>query len=99
MWSSVAGVVSHATADEVDQEMHAQLDRAERMGFHPTHFDTHMGTVFSSPAFLARYVQFGIEKQFAGTQRELTSKIANRRKKEGARHKCGDHAAGARSDQ
>jgi chitin disaccharide deacetylase len=63
MWSSVAAVISHATADEVDREMHAQLDRAERMGFHPTHFDTHMGTVYSSPAFLARYVQFGIEKQ------------------------------------
>ncbi len=63
MWSSVPAVVSHAKADEIDREMHAQLDRAERMGFHPTHFDTHMGTVFGSPAFLERYVQFGIEKQ------------------------------------
>jgi chitin disaccharide deacetylase len=63
MWSSVPAVVGHAKAEEVDREMRAQLDRAERMGFHPTHFDTHMGTVYSSPAFLARYVQFGIEKQ------------------------------------
>jgi hypothetical protein len=62
MWSSVAAVVMHASADEVDREMRAQLERAERMGFHPTHLDTHMGTVYGSPAFLQRYVQLGIEK-------------------------------------
>jgi predicted glycoside hydrolase/deacetylase ChbG (UPF0249 family) len=62
MWSSVAAVVMHATADEVDREMRAQIERAERMGFHPTHLDTHMGTVYGSPAFLERYVQLGIEK-------------------------------------
>ena len=63
MWSSVAAVVTHAKADEVDREMRAQLERAERMGFHPTHLDTHMGTVYASPEFLVRYVQLGIEKQ------------------------------------
>ena len=62
MWSSVAAVVTHAKADEVDREMRAQLERAERMGFHPTHLDTHMGTVYGSAAFLQRYVQLGIEK-------------------------------------
>jgi predicted glycoside hydrolase/deacetylase ChbG (UPF0249 family) len=63
LWSSVAAVVSHAKADEVDREMRAQLERAEHMGFHPTHLDTHMGTVYASPEFLERYVQLGIEKQ------------------------------------
>jgi chitin disaccharide deacetylase len=43
--------------------MRAQIDRAERMGLHPTHLDSHMGTVFASPAFLEKYVQLGIEKQ------------------------------------
>jgi chitin disaccharide deacetylase len=62
MWSSVAAVVGHAKADEVDREMRAQVDRAERMGFHPTHLDTHMGTVYASAEFLQRYVQLGIEK-------------------------------------
>jgi hypothetical protein len=33
------------------------------MGFHPTHLDSHMGTLFATPAFLERYVQLGIEKQ------------------------------------
>jgi chitin disaccharide deacetylase len=62
MWSTAAAVALHAKADEVDREMRAQLERAERMGFHPTHLDTHMGTVYASPEFLARYVQLGIEK-------------------------------------
>jgi len=63
LWSSVAAVVMHAKADEVDREMRAQIERAERMGFHPTHLDTHMGTVYAKPEFLERYVELGIEKQ------------------------------------
>ena len=63
LWSAVSSVVGHATADEVDREIRAQLDRAERMGFHPTHLDSHMGTLFASPAFLEKYIQLGIEKR------------------------------------
>ena len=63
MWSSVASVAARATADEVDREIRAQLDRAERMGFHPTHLDSHMGTLFASPAFLERYVRLGMENR------------------------------------
>lgn len=62
LWASVPEVAAHATADEVDREMRAQLERAEHMGFHPTHLDTHMGTVFASEPFLEKYVQLGIEK-------------------------------------
>ncbi len=62
-WADVADVVKHASADEVDKEIRAQLNRAERMGFHPTHLDSHMGTLFASPAFLQKYIRLGIEKQ------------------------------------
>ncbi len=61
-WSNVKDVVGHASPDEVDREIRAQLARAERMGFHPTHLDSHMGTLFESEAFLAKYIQLGIEK-------------------------------------
>jgi len=61
LWPSVAEVVEHASADEVEMEMEAQLDRARTMGFEPTHLDTHMGTVYGSPAFLLRYVKLGIK--------------------------------------
>jgi hypothetical protein len=62
LWSSVQAVTAHAKPEEVDREIRAQLERAERMGFHPTHLDSHMGTLFASPAFLEKYIQLGIEK-------------------------------------
>ncbi len=63
LWSSVAGVLQHATADEVDREIRAQLDRAAKMGFQPTHLDSHMGTLFANPVYLEKYVKLGMEKQ------------------------------------
>lgn len=63
MWSSAAAVATRATPAEVDREIRAQLDRAERMGFHPTHLDSHMGALFAKPEFLEKYVELGIEKQ------------------------------------
>ena len=61
LWPSVEDVVKHATADEVYTEIKAQLARARAMGFEPTHLDSHMGTLFGSPAFLQVYVKLGIE--------------------------------------
>lgn len=61
LWPSVGEVVQHATADEVYTEIKAQLDRAKTMGFIPTHLDSHMGTLFASPAFMQKYIQLGIE--------------------------------------
>lgn len=63
LWTDVNDVVKHASAIEVDKEIRAQLARAEKMGFHPTHFDSHMGTLFASPAFMEKYIQLGIENQ------------------------------------
>ncbi|WP_018616284.1 polysaccharide deacetylase family protein [Segetibacter koreensis] len=61
MWRSVEDVVKHASADEVEKEIRAQIDRAQSMGFQPTHFDTHMGTLLATPAFTERYIKLGIE--------------------------------------
>lgn len=61
MWGGVAGVVQHASPDEVEAEIRAQVERAVTMGFNPTHLDSHMGTLFATPEFLERYVKVGIE--------------------------------------
>lgn len=63
MWPEAEDVVNSASADEVDKEIRAQLDRALTMGFIPTHLDSHMGTLFASEAFLEKYIRLGIEKQ------------------------------------
>ena len=61
LWHSVGELVQHATPDDVEREFESQLARARRMGFEPTHFDTHMGSAFGTPDFLQRYLQFGMK--------------------------------------
>jgi len=63
LWDNVPLVVEHASPDEIEAEIRAQIDRAETMGMPVTHLDSHMGTVFATPEFLERYVKVGIEKQ------------------------------------
>lgn len=63
LWASVENVVKHASVDEVARELEAQWDRAYAMGFIPTHIDSHMGTLFASPAFMEQYVKLGIKHQ------------------------------------
>ena len=63
LWPTVAQVIEHGSADEVEIEIRAQLDRARSMGFEPTHLDSHMGTLFASPEFLQRYIKVGVENQ------------------------------------
>ena len=55
--------MSHASADEVETEIRAQLKRARDVGFEPTHLDSHMGTLFATPQFLERYIKVGIENK------------------------------------
>ena len=61
-WHSVAQVVEHASADEVEAEVRAQLARYRAFGLQPTHMDSHMGTLFQ-PKFLLRYVKVAIEEK------------------------------------
>ncbi len=63
LWDNVPLVVKNATADEVEIEIRAQLDRARTMGFEPTHMDSHMGTLFETAGFMERYIKVGIEEQ------------------------------------
>lgn len=63
MWHGVGEVQKHATPDEIETEIRAQIDRADTMGFKYTHMDSHMGTLFSSLAYFQRYMKVGIEKK------------------------------------
>ncbi len=62
LWDNVKLVAEHASADEIEAEIRAQIAAAEKMGLPITHLDTHMGTVFATEDYLTRYVTVGIEK-------------------------------------
>lgn len=61
MYSSVAEVVQHASPEDVETEIRAQIDRALAFGVDVTHLDSHMGTLFATPAFFEIYLRLGAE--------------------------------------
>ena len=62
LWRGVREVASHATPDEIEMEIRAQVERAEVIGMPITHLDSHMGTLFARPDYFERYAKVGIEK-------------------------------------
>ncbi|MVM28922.1 ChbG/HpnK family deacetylase [Spirosoma sp. HMF4905] len=62
LWPSVAEVVAHASADEVEAEIRAQLALYRSFGLQPTHMDSHMGTLFE-PKFVTRYAKVAMEEK------------------------------------
>lgn len=61
LWPDVRSVAQHATAEEVEREIRAQVERALQAGIRPTHLDTHMGTVVATPEFFAAYMKVAHE--------------------------------------
>ena len=62
LWPSVQEVAAHASPDEVDRELRAQIARAERLHIPITHLDSHMGTLFARQDYFERFARLGIEK-------------------------------------
>lgn len=55
-------VAMSATAEEVEQEIRAQIATANQMGITPTHLDSHMGCVFyGRPEYLVSYLKIAQE--------------------------------------
>lgn len=61
LWSDVPPAIQHIKADEAEREIRAQVERAIAVGIHPTHLDSHMGTLFARPDLMAMYVKVAHE--------------------------------------
>lgn len=61
MWRSEKQTAAKATAQEVETELRAQIDRALAFGIKPTHLDTHMGTLYTRRDFFEVYKKLGRE--------------------------------------
>jgi chitin disaccharide deacetylase len=51
----------HADPVEAEKEIRAQIERAISFGIHPTHLDTHMGSVLAGPELVRTYLKLGRE--------------------------------------
>jgi predicted glycoside hydrolase/deacetylase ChbG (UPF0249 family) len=59
--SDVPPVAARASPVEVERELRAQIERALALGIRPTHVDSHMGALFSTPELFAVYVKVARE--------------------------------------
>ncbi len=52
-------VAKNANPSQVEAELRAQVDRAQKFGVHITHLDTHMAALFGSPDLYKVYLKMG----------------------------------------
>ncbi|MFC2087693.1 polysaccharide deacetylase family protein, partial [Bacteroidota bacterium] len=61
MWKTVEQVAENATAEEVEKELRAQIEKSLALGFQPKHIDSHMGTLYSSTEYTEVYIKLSEE--------------------------------------
>ncbi len=61
LWADSEPAAQHIKADEAEREIRAQIERANALGIHPTHLDSHMGVLFARPDLFAVYVKVARE--------------------------------------
>ena len=64
LWDNNRLLMEHASADEVETEIRAQIDRGETMGIPISHMDSHMWSLFAREDYMERYVKVAIEKHY-----------------------------------
>lgn len=61
LWRNEVQTAKSATALEVETELRAQIERARQFGIAFTHFDTHMGTMYTRPDYFDVYAKLARE--------------------------------------
>lgn len=61
LWSEVAPAARNIKPEEAEREIRAQVQHAVAAGIHPTHLDTHMGTLIATPELFAVFVKVAHE--------------------------------------
>ena len=61
LWPETGPAAQNIKPEEAEREIRAQIQRAIAAGIHPTHLDSHMGVLFSTPDLFAVYVKVAHE--------------------------------------
>lgn len=73
LWRSVPEVVNNATAEEVEKEIRAQIDKAISMGMKPSHIDTHMGTLYGTAEYVKVFMKVAEEYNIPANAIDLSN--------------------------
>ncbi len=73
MWHEVPQVVEHASAEEVEIEIRAQIEKAISVGMKPSHIDTHMGSLYGSPEYVKVFLKIAEEYNIPANALELSN--------------------------
>jgi predicted glycoside hydrolase/deacetylase ChbG (UPF0249 family) len=74
MWPDVPEVVMSATPKEVETEIRAQIDKMIKMGYKPSHIDTHMGTLYGSIEFARVFFETAVKYNIPANAIDLSNK-------------------------
>ena len=77
-WSSTTQTMVNASAAEVEQELHSQIQRALRVGMKPTHLTTHLGTLFTRLDLTEVYLRLARQYWIPAVVVELTHEHVER---------------------
>lgn len=72
-WHEVPDVVMHASAEEVEIEIRAQIDKVIALGYHPSHIDTHMGTLYGHPGYVKVFLKVAQEYNIPANAIDLSN--------------------------
>lgn len=61
LWHEVPQVVEHATVEDVEKEIRAQIEKSIALGYRPDHIDTHMGTLYGHPEYSKAFLKVAME--------------------------------------
>jgi predicted glycoside hydrolase/deacetylase ChbG (UPF0249 family) len=61
LWPEVAPAARSIKPEEAEREIRAQIEHAIAAGIHPTHLDTHMGTLLATPELFAVFAKLAHE--------------------------------------
>jgi len=61
LWPDTVSAVRNLKPEEAEREIRAQIEHAVALGIRPTHLDSHMGVLFSTPELFAVYVKVAHE--------------------------------------
>jgi chitin disaccharide deacetylase len=85
LWPETGRAAQNIKPEEAEREIRAQIDRVIAAGIHPTHLDSHMGVLFSTPDLFAVYVRVAHEYglpflavRVPGSSRQLLALLSER---------------------